>query len=95
MPAHWAKSRARLADLPAAQHQIHDLLDVGHSILVLRQAHGPAKDRSLRRHKNICRVFYQAKGHTTLLEYFAPPGLIERSFELGETTGVQLNELVI
>src|SRR5439155_20170495 len=45
--AHRTKTRTRFAELSAQHHQVHDLLNVGDRVFVLRQSHGPAKDHSL------------------------------------------------
>src|SRR5258706_505019 len=47
VPSHRTESGAAFANLPAAQHQVHNLLNVADRILVLSQAHGPTKDCSL------------------------------------------------
>src|SRR5438105_2266109 len=45
---HGTQTCARLAKLTPQQHQVNDLLNVRHGVLVLRQAHGPTKDHPLR-----------------------------------------------
>src|SRR5258705_11630725 len=37
MAAHRTKAGAWVADLPTQQHQVNDLLDIGHGVLVLGQ----------------------------------------------------------
>ncbi len=57
VPANRTKPRARFSNLPAQQHQVHDLLNVGHGIFVLSQAHGPTKDRALGFDKDLRGLF--------------------------------------
>src|SRR6185312_16734537 len=52
MAAHRAEAGSGFSYLTAQQHQVHNFLNVGHRVLVLRQSHGPTKDRSVRLDKD-------------------------------------------
>src|SRR4051794_17417844 len=54
---HRTKPRARLTNLTAQQHQVHDLLNVRDCVAMLRQSHGPAKDRALRFDEDLGSLF--------------------------------------
>src|SRR5713226_9083090 len=55
--AHGAQASTWLAELPAQKHHVDDFLNVRDRILVLRQAHGPAKDHALRFYKDARGIF--------------------------------------
>src|SRR6266550_2493492 len=57
VPPDRAQARAWFANLPAEQHQVNDLLNVSHRVLVLRQAHGPTENCSFRINENFRSVF--------------------------------------
>src|SRR5829696_779518 len=57
VPAHRTKSGPRLSDLAPQEHEVDDLLDVCDRIAVLRQAHGPTKDRAFGCDKDLCCLF--------------------------------------
>src|SRR6185295_18484336 len=54
---HRTEACARFSDLATQQHQVDDLLDVRDGIAVLRESHGPAEDRPLRRNKDFGGLF--------------------------------------
>ena len=49
-------ARARPADVAAQQQEVHDLLNVGDAVLVLRQPHGPAADHALALDRDLGRL---------------------------------------
>ena len=72
VPTHRAQTRTGLADLPAQQHQVDDLLNVRHCVAVLGKAHGPTEDRALRRHEDLRGLFNQISGYSRLRNKFLP-----------------------
>src|ERR1043165_5505202 len=77
VPTHRTETRAWFADLASQQHQVDDLLDVCDCIAVLRQSHGPAEDRALRRDKDLGGLFDQILRDSTLLDDLAPGNLAQ------------------
>jgi hypothetical protein len=47
VPTHGAGAGAWAADVAAQQQEVHELAHVGDAVLVLREPHGPARDRAL------------------------------------------------
>src|SRR6266508_1867350 len=58
VPSDGTKPSSRFADLTSQQHQIHDLLDIGYSVLMLRQAHGPTKNCAFGFNKDFRGILY-------------------------------------
>src|SRR5688572_32273411 len=56
MTAHRARSRSRPSDMSAEQKKIHDLLNGGDGVLVLRQSHRPAGNDAFASHRDAGRV---------------------------------------
>src|SRR5438874_7262017 len=93
--AHRAQARSRFAKLTAQQHQVNDLLNIRHGVLVLRQAHSPTKDHPLRFDEDARGTLEITFLDSTLIENFAQMKLRQRGFEFIEAARVFLYELVI
>src|SRR6185503_3408297 len=80
-----AETCARFSHLPAQEHQINDLLNVSHRVLVLCQAHGPTEDCSFRFNKDFRSIFDMRLGNSALLEQIAPVRVLDRLGTLRKT----------
>src|SRR5437763_6920596 len=95
VPAHRTQPTARLAELAAQHHQIHDLLDVCDRIFMLRQAHGPTKDYSFRFNKDARRIFELRLLDSRLLDDVAEVGLMQRCLKFLKPRCVTFDEFMI
>ena len=93
--AHRTKTRTRFAELSAQHHQVHDLLNVGDRVFVLRQSHGPAKDHSLGFNKDARRIFELRLADSGLLEDVAEMGLMQRGLKFLKPRCVSVDEFMI
>src|SRR5437762_547408 len=93
--AHRAQARSRFAKLTAQQHQVNDLLNIRHGVLVLRQAHSPTKDHPLRLDENARGIFKLTLLDSALVENVAQMNLRQRSFEFIEAARVFFDKLAI
>src|SRR2546422_4020695 len=93
--AHWTESRSGFSNLPAQQHQVDDLLNVTHCILVLRKDHGTAENCAPRIDENSRGGFDFRLGHTTLFEKITPVNSAQSRGKLFKAGRVSLKELMI
>src|SRR5258708_11309780 len=95
MTTHRAQTRAGLSHLSAQQHQVDDLLDIGDSILMLSQAHGPAKDYPLGLDKDSRGIFDFDFRDSRLLKDIAPMAAAKRRLELFKPRRMAIYEFMI
>src|SRR5258708_1314711 len=93
--AHRTQPGPRLPNLSAQKHEVDDLLNVGDSVLMLGQAHRPAKDHALRFNEDVSRIFDLAFRDARLFEDVAPVRLAECRREFIKTARIFLDELLI
>ena len=55
MPTHRTRTGAGASDVSSEQKEIHDLLDGGDGVLVLRQSHCPTTNNAFATHRDFCR----------------------------------------
>ena len=72
MSTHWTQSGSGLSDLAAQQHEVDDLLNVCNCVAMLREAHGPTKDRPLRLDKDLGCLFHLVLRYATLFDNLVP-----------------------
>src|SRR6266404_1469782 len=89
------QTRAGLSHLSAQQHQVDDLLDIGDRILMLSQAHGPAKDYPLGLDKDSRGIFDFDFRDSRLFKDIAPMAAAMRRLELFKPRRVAIYEFMI
>src|ERR1041385_721746 len=95
MTPHRTKTPARLSDLPAQQHQVHDLLNVCVRVLMLREPHGPTKDRTLQFEEDLRCRFDLIPRYSALFNDLGPRNILQRRRKVIESDCVLVNELAI
>ena len=95
VPAYRAHPRARLAEVPPEQEQVHDLLDVGDTEAVLGETHGPGHDDAFRTRVEPCQLAHRLAGDTALTHELSEAHVREGRAELLEAGRVPLEELVV
>ena len=95
VPSDGTKPGAGFANLPAAQHHIHYLLNVSDCVLMLRQSHRPTKDCAFRFNKDLRSRFDLLSRNTRLLNDFMPRCVDHRHRKFFKPTRVTANEVVI
>src|SRR5215470_15080346 len=83
------------SDLTTHQHQIRNLLNVCHRILMLSQTHGPTEYRSLRFNKDLRRLFNQISCDATRPDNVVPGHSIQTGRKLVKPLGVSTDEAMI
>src|SRR6185369_1026274 len=86
------KTGARFSQLPAQQHQIDDLLDVGDRVLVLSQTHGPTKNHAFRFDEDAPGILNLHLRDARLFEDVAEMLLTQRLFESLKSGRVTINK---
>src|SRR3989442_1675182 len=95
VPAYRTQPCTGFPHLPAQQHQIHNLLNVRHCVLVLCQAHGPAKDDAFGFDEDSRCIFDFDFRDSGLVKKVAPVSLTHGRGKTFETARTLLNEFAI
>src|SRR5262245_48497155 len=95
MSAHGTNTRTWFANLTSQQHQINNLLDVGHCIPVLTKSHGPAEDRAFRFRKYSRSLFDLLFGNTRLRKQVVPRNNAQGLFELFKASRLFTDEVMV
>src|SRR6185295_1347907 len=95
VPSNWTQAGTRDSDLTTHQHQIHNLLNIRHRILMLSQPHGPTEYRSFRFNKDLPCLLNQISGDATFPDDVVPGHTIQTGGKLVKPLGVSTDEAMI